>query len=248
MDARRGRSAPVLLVFGKYPTPGRVKTRLAPALTPVEAARVHAACTRLVWSNVTRLGGLIDVVLICAPDDAAAAFRNLLRGCGKPDDVWPQGPGDLGARLSRGFERAFAAGYGPVIAMGTDSPLMPPSRIEEAVAVLSERGGADVCVGPTEDGGYELIGLRRPAVELFTDVAWGTERVFDETLERVRSAELRAHVLPRGFDLDRPADLTRAMDELADGGDNPLVAELKAVLRDVTLRWTGDEGPGKRER
>lgn len=212
-----------VLVFAKYPTPGRVKSRLVPALTEQQAAAVHAACLRAVWSWVGDLAG-VEPVLVCSPDDAGPGFTALL---GPVAQMWPQGNGDLGDRLGRAFARGVAEGFGRIVAVGCDSPTLVSRRVPEALAALA---AADAVMGPTEDGGYYLIGAAPSAEPLFPGVDWGTERVAAQTRERAAAARLRLAELPVGYDVDRPADLERLRAELDVLDSDPIAARLAGEL------------------
>jgi glycosyltransferase A (GT-A) superfamily protein (DUF2064 family) len=122
-----------------------------------------------------------------------------------------------------------ANGHGPVVVVGTDSPTLPPSFVAEAIGSLAA-GESDVALGPTEDGGYYLVGLRELARDLFRGVAWSTPHVYRQTAENAARARLRTLELPRWYDVDTPADLLRLRAELF----NDEAARLRAP---ATYEW-----------
>ena len=193
--------------MAKVPIAGEVKTRLSPPLTPEQAAEL-ARC--FLEDRVEQLRGLpaSDRLVAFTPPERAAELRALL-----PGDVrlLPQRGADLGARMSRLLSDLLAEGYAGAIALGTDTPTLPTAYLVEACEALRS-GAADVVLGPSEDGGYYLIGLTAPAPDLFIDMAWSTATVCDETLRRARAAGRRISVLPTWFDVDRIADLARLRD------------------------------------
>lgn len=192
-----------LLVFARQPVPGQVKTRLCPPLSKIEAARVHEICLRAVLTGVLQIGD-VETVLVGTPDGSEPAFRRLI---GEPlACVWDQGGGTLGERLERATRKALRAGATRVVAIGTDSPQMPTGCIESAVQRLDQ---ADVVLGPTEDGGYYLIGLRRDPGCLFQAIDWGTQFVAEQTRARIRAQNWTLSELPPTYDLDQFADLSR---------------------------------------
>ena len=193
----------VLFVFARQPVPGKVKTRLCPPLTKIEAARVHEICLRAVMAGVLQIGD-VDVVLVGTPDGTEAVFRRLLGE--RLSCVWDQGNGSLGDRLERATRKAFHAGATRVLIIGTDSPQMPTGCIESAFQRLDQ---ADVVLGPTEDGGYYLIGLRRDPECLFQTIDWGTQRVAEQTRARIRAQGWTLSELPTCYDIDQFADLSR---------------------------------------
>ncbi len=201
------RLADTLLVFARYPAPGTVKTRLVPPLSPGQAAEVQTALIHAMVGWVTGWGGALRWVV--TPDDRAAAFAQTV-GCDAI--VWPQGEGDLGARLERATCRAFDEGAGCVLLMGTDSPTLPVGTLAAAVDALQS---ADAVLGPCDDGGYYLLGMNTPQPALFADISWGGPDVADQTRRRAAACGLRWSELPCSYDLDRIDDLRRAVRELS---------------------------------
>ena len=194
-----------LLVFAKEPRPGRVKTRLIPAVGPEGAARLYRAfledlAPRLSAVPSTRVQWWVE-----------GAASGLPEGVGP---VRPQPPGDLGSRLGAAFRQAFRAGGGPVAVVGTDCPLLTAPAVAALLGAVED--GADAAVIPAEDGGYAGLALGAPCPEAFSGIPWSTAGVLAATLERLRGAGLRIRVLPAVFDVDRPADLERLARALGD--------------------------------
>ncbi len=186
-----------LLIFLKAPRPGHVKTRLAAALGPERAAEAYR---QLLGTLLHRLAELPSAELRFAPDDAAPEIQPWLH------PGWtrsPQGPGDLGQRLTNAFAATFASGAERVVIIGSDCPDVSVCDIEFAWSALHTN---DVVLGPATDGGYWLIGLRRPAPELFTAMPWSTPQVFAETCARCARHRLRLQLLRELTDIDEPAD------------------------------------------
>ena len=113
---------------------------------------------------------------------------------------------DLGARLTAAFVGLFQGGSDRAVVIGTDCPDLTPEALRRALGALA---GSDLVLGPAHDGGYYLIGLRRPMPALFLGIEWGSGRVLEETLSRARDMGLAAHMLEALGDLDTPADLVR---------------------------------------
>lgn len=197
-----------VVVFAKAPRPGAVKTRLCPPLSPVAAARLYRCFLLDTLDRVQALPGITPAVAY-APRSARAFFATARPGM----LLIPQGGGDLGTRMARVLERLLGRGFAAVLIIGTDSPTLPRSHLRAAVRLLG-RPGADGVVGPSEDGGYYLIGLRAPCPALFTGVSWSTSRVLAQTLARARRAGRRLRLLPRWYDVDTVADLRRLAAEL----------------------------------
>jgi rSAM/selenodomain-associated transferase 1 len=207
------------LIFARYPEPGRVKTRLSPPLTAAQAADVHRA-SLLATVELVRCfaaasaaaagGWAVRLRLLVTPDDRLADMAAL---CGLADDeLRPQGEGDLGARLWRATVAAFDGGAGAVILLGADSPTLPPDRLTAACDALAS---ADVAIGAARDGGYYLLALTGPHEAVFERIDWGGEHVCRQTIDRAESARLSVSRLPMWYDVDRPADLARALGDLS---------------------------------
>lgn len=207
-DARAaGPRRDVLVVFARYPEPGRVKTRLARALGDAGAAAVYAA---FVADLVRRFAAApFAVRWAVAPPDPGFAARFGVAA----DDVFAQHGDDLGARMHAAFARMHAAGFARCALIGSDLPQLALSTVADALARLDD---ADLVLGPATDGGYYLIAARRP-LDLFTGVAWGTSDVLAATRARADALSLTVALLAEDFDVDDERDLERLAALL--GGD-----------------------------
>jgi rSAM/selenodomain-associated transferase 1 len=193
-------STRALIVFLKHPEAGAVKTRLLPLLGAQTAAELYRAlCEEVLRTTVPRRGEYERLVFF-APPEAAEAVRAWLPGV----RLFPQGGGDLGARMSAAFARAFDRGAERAAIVGTDSPAVSRATVTAALDALDE---VDVVLGPAEDGGYYLLALRQPRPELFEGVAWSTGAVLEETVARAARGGLRVHRLAPLRDIDTPEDL-----------------------------------------
>jgi uncharacterized protein len=178
-----------LVVFAREPVAGRVKTRLAATIGAAAALRLHVAFVEDVCALAAGIAGRL--VLAVAGDPEHPGFAGL------SVERMAQGEGDLGARM----DRALGLG-GAVCIIGSDAPTVPRAHLADAFRLLED---AEVVLGPSTDGGYWLVGARRPAPELFCDMAWGTPAVLPETLRRLAGA--RAALLPFHYDVDEAGDL-----------------------------------------
>ena len=185
-----------LLVFARAPVPGRVKTRLVPALGAAAAAELYAA---LLEDLLDRLATGDFEVTVVWEGEVPAAYRDVAPGHGR------QTEGDLGRRMHAALTTVAAGGA--VALVGSDLPTLGAGRVAEAFDRLEE--GADVVVGPAWDGGYYLIAGRPETLpaELFEGVPWGSPEVCEATLRRCRSAGLSVSVLAVERDVDTPEDL-----------------------------------------
>lgn len=206
---RPARDAVAVAIFAKAPIPGFAKTRLIPALGPEGAAALQ---TRLIaHAAATAAAAAIGkITLWGAPDDSHPVFQSAKIRHGTA--LARQPPGDLGARMFA----AFAAAGGPLLAIGTDCPALTPGHLRACAEVL--RDGLDAVAIPAQDGGYVLLGLRRPEARLFIDMPWGTPKVMGETRSRFARLALAWREPARLWDLDRPEDLARLAETGLDRG------------------------------
>jgi hypothetical protein len=204
-----------LTIMAKYPQPGAVKTRLCPPLDPVEAAELYDCFLRDKVDAVRAVPGAQPAIAY-TPAVARSYFARLAPGF----LLLGQRGRDLGERLAGTFEDLFAAGHGSVVVIDSDTPTLPAAYLRDAVELLAAPG-TDLVVGPAEDGGYYLLGLRVPCRELFERIPWSTPGVVPLTLRRARAAGLRVACLPPWFDIDTGEDLDRLRASLAAaaGGD-----------------------------
>lgn len=194
-----------IIVFTRLPEPGKAKTRLIPALGADGAAELQRRMTMQTvgraWAISARLP---DTHLTIAHEGGTA--RGMREWLG-PLDFRKQSHGDLGGRLNRTMLEAHAGGAGKIVITGTDCPDLNEKDLTDALLALEE---SDVVIGPAQDGGYYLIGMRRPQPCLFEDIPWSTARVFDTTLQRAKAAGLTVGILPTLRDVDEPADVAHA--------------------------------------
>jgi hypothetical protein len=192
-----------VVIMAKQPQPGAVKTRLCPPLSPQAAAGLYQAFLLDKIAQVGRLEAAHPVIAY-TPDTAHPFFAAIA-----PHFLLiPQQGADLGARLANTFAHLFATGYTGVLAIDSDTPTLPTAFLQQAVARLALPHN-DVVLGPSEDGGYYLIGLRALHRELFEDMPWSTAAVIAETKRRAAAKGLTVTDLPTWFDIDTPEELAR---------------------------------------
>jgi len=193
-----------VVVFLKEPVAGRVKTRLAADIGADEALRIYRA---LASSTVDAVrGGPWRVILyVDPPDDSALTAVKEWVGGGV--EVRPQQRVDLGGRMASAIAESLVDADA-VCVLGSDIPGVTPQTVIDAFSRLGE---SDVVFGPSTDGGYYLVGMRRPAPELFAGVEWSTERVLEQSLARAARAKLRVALLPEKTDVDTLPDVPAAL-------------------------------------
>ncbi|MEG3436119.1 TIGR04282 family arsenosugar biosynthesis glycosyltransferase [Pannus brasiliensis CCIBt3594] len=189
-----------LLIFTRYPEPGKTKTRMIPALGEKGAAELH----RLLAEHAIRtVKDCLDFLspVIYYRGGTEEKIRSWL---GDRFSYRSQRGSDLGEIMRNAFEEGFATGAGEIVAIGTDCPDLTPPLLQEAFDRLR---GRDLVLGPAGDGGYYLIGLKRVYPELFESIDWGTATVLATTKEKATRLGLSVAYLAELNDIDRPEDL-----------------------------------------
>ena len=191
-----------LIIFSRYPVPGKTKTRLIPALGPVGAAALQKAMTEKVLSKALGDQGESVCVDVCFEGGTQRQIRKWL---GKNKEYSFQSSGDLGARMRAAFDKAFQNGCQKVLLIGSDIPDMDSGYIIEAFELLDHH---DLVLGPVQDGGYCLMGMKQ-LHGVFNGVFWGSGQVLIQTLHRAERLGLDTGLLKPLRDLDTPEDLAK---------------------------------------
>ena len=192
-----------LIIFSRYPEPGKTKTRLIPALGSEGAANLQREMTEYTLLQAKKLQTQIPLSLELR---FAGGNSQLMTDWLGSDIVYhPQEEGDLGMRMARSLSEAFQNGAEKSIIIGTDCPSIDLEILTVAFEYLKNK---DLVLGPAIDGGYYLIGLRRSIPELFVDVDWGTDKVLRQTVNTAGKINLAVGYLPTLADIDRPEDLS----------------------------------------
>jgi rSAM/selenodomain-associated transferase 1 len=211
-----------LAIMAKAPRPGRVKTRLSPPLTPEQAAAINRCFLMDTTANIgdlAREGGCAGVISYTPVGDEHL-FEGLL-----PDkyQLVPQRGDAFGERLSATVQDLFACGFGSVCLIDSDSPTVPREAFARAVEVL-DKPGDRIVVGPSNDGGYYLVGMKRMHTEIFENIPWSTSSVFSDTVAAVHRLGIELVTLPLWYDVDDSETLTILRDELINDHQPPFTS------------------------
>jgi rSAM/selenodomain-associated transferase 1 len=232
-------------VMAKAPRPGQVKTRLIPPLAPDSAAALSASFLRDITEKIALAAhdAAIHGYVAYAPAGYENLFDGMLAGGTRlvlADGAGVTSPGvhGFGCSLLNAAQTLFAAGHDSVCLLNSDSPTLPTGLLVQAASALATPGDR-VVLGPAEDGGYYVIGMKAPHVHLFQDIAWSTERVAEETRQRARALGLSVVELDTWYDVDDAASLQRLCRELVSGSTSgglcpysaPATADCLARLR-----------------
>ncbi len=198
----------------KAPRPGKVKTRLSPPLTPAEAAALNACFLRDTGAAIQAACGQAFArgIAVYTPVGEEAVYADIF----PPEFELIAQRGDaFGERLTLATADLFEIGFESVCLIDSDSPTVPVEAYRDAAAALAQPGDR-IVFGPSEDGGYYLIGMKQAHAALFERIDWSTERVATQTLERAAELGLDVHMLPTWFDVDDRATLEKLASTLAD--------------------------------
>ncbi len=191
-----------LMIFTRYPEPGKAKTRLMPALSAEAAADLHRQMTEYTLAQVKPLQQNCELTVEVW---FAGGDRTQMELWLSADLRYqPQPEGNLGDRMRQAFQAAFDRDVDAAIIIGTDCPELTEALLVKAFQALQQ---TDVVLGPATDGGYYLIGLRQAIPELFQAITWSTDRVLQQTVTIVEKLNLSFTLLPMLTDVDRPEDL-----------------------------------------
>jgi len=244
LDPAAGRSVAentsALAVMTKAPRAGQVKTRLSPPLSSEEAAQLNLCFLRDTAATLTSCCGRLRLpnrargVAVYTPIGAEAAYIGILPR--RDFDLLPQRGAGFGERLNLAAADLFCCGFASVCLIDSDSPTVSSEVFAQAVELLLKPGDR-VVLGPSDDGGYYLIGLKQNHPELFEAIDWSTERVLEQTLKRARGLNLEVCLLPASYDVDDAQTLRRICDELLSKKSPPEIApHTRKFLSELTTR------------
>lgn len=197
-------------IMAKAPRAGEVKTRLCPPFTTTEAAELYRC---FLLDKIEQVRGLTAAspAVAYTPLEGKTYFEESAPGF----LLIAQQGADLGARLAHSFDELFGRGYAGAMAIDSDTPTLPTRFLEQALDLVATPT-IDLVLGPSDDGGYYLIGLRKLYRELFEEMAWSTAQVMPETIRRAEAKGLKVACLPTWFDVDTADDLDRLQASLRD--------------------------------
>lgn len=192
----------MVLIFVKYPEPGKVKTRLAKNIGSENAALLYRNMAESIIYDLSKLTDYTKIIFFDPPERRNDVMRWLkFNGL----SFVAQEGNSLGENMSNAFSHAFSLGAAKAVVIGTDCPQITTQTIVKAFANLET---SEVVIGPSYDGGYYLLGLRRLIPELFYDIDWSTNLVFDQTMKRLRHNGIKSECLEMLRDVDTVEDLS----------------------------------------
>lgn len=226
-----------LIVFAKVPQPGKVKTRLTSLVSPAEAADLYEAFLSDALASYLQLE--VDVHLYFGPSERAVPAHLQPEGI----SLHEQKGAGLGPRMAAAFAERFVAGYSQCVIIGTDHPTLPVAFVMQAFGVLDEP--ASIVIGPSEDGGYYLLGMNSFYPQLFDGMAYSHADVFHQTLDRASGTGATIHVLPPWYDVDEPEALQRLIGDIATS--NLSLPRTRKVLSQLEKTYPALRSPANRD-
>jgi len=220
-----------LAIFAKAPIVGQVKTRLCPPLSPEEAKELYQCFLLDTVARALRLPD-VQVCLAFTPAESEELLRAFLPGSLL---YFPQRGDSLGEREANVFVDLLQKGFSHVVLIGGDIPTLPFFHLQGAFARLTDPR-TDVVFGPSEDGGYYLIGARALHPCLFENIAWSTSTVLAETLAQARREGLNVAQVPAWYDVDSAVDLERLTVELQNQSARSNAPATEALLKQLRAR------------
>lgn len=188
-------------LFAKEPVPGRVKTRLASTLGDEHAAKLYWSFVLDLTERFPATGDRRWIGFTPVNESSRTLMRDVTAAS---YDLWPQPEAGLGDRITGFFAHTITSGATQTVLIGSDSPNLPRELVDQAFAALNH---ADVVLGPATDGGYYLIGTRRPLDGVLDGVRWSTALTLADTATRIAAAGLTLSLLPPWYDIDTMDDL-----------------------------------------
>ena len=225
-----------LIIFIKYPEPGKVKTRLSKSIGNKNAVTLYKLFVETLLNRVTPNECNYNISVFFSPKEKQEEIKEWL---GDKYKLYPQSGNNLGERISNAFNKTYDMGSKKSIIIGSDTPALKKSLILEAYELLSEN---DVIIGPTKDGGYYLLGLSHTSnsfekfrdSSIFTGIEWSTEHVFDQTVAKLKQSSLSYKTLPEYYDIDQIEDLYLLKQEISQI-NNPKAEHLWEIYHQLEM-------------
>lgn len=191
-----------LILMTRIPVPGKTKTRLMDILSGEECAEIHKNFLKDLFSSCEKLKNKVDIYLTYTPEGKIFLIEDILPEYIK---LFPQQGESLGDRMSNAIDKLLDEDYKKVVLIGSDIPELQPKDIEIAFNILEDN---DICLGPTSDGGYYLVGMKEIHSEIFCDnIAWGKKSVLEGTIDIANRANLTVGLSEKHMDIDTKEDL-----------------------------------------
>lgn len=231
----------LLIIFVKAPRPGTVKTRLNSHFSVENSLRFYKAMVEDLIGHFEQAAGF-DTKILVWPPEGMPEVRSWL---GRRWSFAAQTEGNLGQKMHRAFLQGFVAGYQKVIIIGSDLPELTEANLDQAFNKLNE---TDMVLGPSSDGGYYLIGLKKPQSKLFENVMWSSAFVLGQTLSNAQDQKVKVSLLEEKTDLDhynQVLNFWRGLNNGSAGDKKSLLPNSYHILSEIFLEKQTEEKPEK---
>lgn len=218
-----------VIVFSKYPEDGEVKTRLAKTLNNKFAVKFCKICAEHLFNEVLKISGekILPYLFYSEESD-----KEKIKSWTKSKFLLNSQEGkDIGEKMFNAFKKVFHNGAQKVMIVGTDIPDITSEILYDGLSALNE---SDIVMGPSADGGYYLLGMKNLYQEFFTNVEWSGSKVFEKTLEKIKTQNLSFHLLPELTDIDTEEDLRNWLDKEQKEKVNPVRAAIETIYLSFT--------------
>jgi rSAM/selenodomain-associated transferase 1 len=212
-----------LAIFLRYPHPGKVKSRLATSLGQEKAANFYRLCTEQLFGEIERVSHDFKKYIFYSDKSDENDIR---QWAGPGFSYLPQAEGNLGKRLEQAFSGLFGKGMDKVIILASDTPDITYGIINDSIEALDRH---DIVIGPSFDGGYYLLGMKKQYGELFRGILWSTEKVLGQTMSNIEALKLDVYNLIELRDIDTEEDLRKWVNTASDRS-NPALVYAETVM------------------
>ncbi len=213
-----------LIIFTKFPHPGKVKTRLAATIGHEKAIKFFKVCAENIFNIAHGLNKSIETYLFYQSTKNLQAIKKWI---GKEFTFLPQSGGDLGNKMTKAFEKVFEKGKSKAIIVGTDIPDIDSNLLRDAFKALDSH---DIVIGPSYDGGYYLLGMKKFIPGLFVNIEWSTDSVYNSTVKIINNLNYNYFELPRLHDVDTEMELLNWLN--TPGGNKQFKEKLRKAVFD----------------
>lgn len=211
-----------LIIMTRVPIPGKTKTRLESYFSKEQCAALHIAFLKDIYAKCKRTDA--DVFIFYTPVMHGSTLRNIIGNEGR---LYPQEGSELGERMHNAISRCLSMGYKECVLIGCDIPEISEDEIKKAFSILKHK---DIAIAPTYDGGYYLIGMKKPYKEIFQDNFYGTATVYEKTIGTIKRMKLSAGVLDKCLDIDVKEDVELLMKEISEGKHGDCINTIEFLL------------------
>ena len=212
-----------IITFCKYPVEGKVKTRIAKTIGNEFAVKLYKLFAEHTFQELLKTSSIFPYLFFADNHDR----EKIKRWAGAEFSLEPQEGNDLGERMYNAFKKVIDRGSNKTIIIGTDIPDMSSDIIRKALQALNN---SDVVIGPSNDGGYYLLGMKKLYKSLFTGIEWSSDSVLSVTLEKINALNLSYSILPELVDVDTEDDLKKWLTKYSDENDYSLKATIRSLL------------------